>query len=109
MDLNPDAVETQATESVTPYSEEEKESLIQKGLVLDQLLQSEKFVQFMNLNYDFVRDEATKMMYVVEVPDQVAMQRAQAMIEAQTPSVVLASEKHLKALEKKQASRKKKR
>lgn len=90
------------------WTEDEKEVLIQKGLLLTQLLESDKFVQFINLNYDIVREEGTKMMYVIEVPDNVAMERVAGAMKEQAknqPSLVHATPADLKKLKKRKKRR----
>lgn len=86
------------------FTEEEKNILVQKGLLLTQLLESSKFVQFLNMNYDIMNDEETKSLFVVEVPDDVAMQRAAEIMKEQAadaPKVQPASLQDLKKLSKK--------
>ena len=75
------------------FSDEEKALLVQKGLLLEQLLQSDKFVQFFNMNYDLMSDGDTKELFLVEVPDAEAAKRAAAIIKQQmgNQSVVAAT------------------
>jgi hypothetical protein len=71
-------------EEIKPImSEEQRNLLLQQGLLMQQFLQSEKFVTFINMNYDLMRDDDTKMMYVVEVPDDVAAERAMKIMKQQ--------------------------
>ncbi len=78
-----------------PLTVQERDTLIAQGQLLQQFLQSEKFVSFVNMNYDLMRNEDSKVLYVVEVPDEVAAQRAMAIMKKQvedgprviTPSV----------------------
>ena len=90
-----------AEEIEKEWTQEEREVLIQKGLVFTQLLDSIKFKQFLELNYDFVREEESRMMYVVEVPDEVAMKRAAEAMKAAQPDLVTATPADLKRLTKK--------
>lgn len=97
---------TTSTEPSQSLTEETKNNLIQKGLVLEQLLTSGKFLQFFQMNYDLVHvdeEDGTKNLYVVEVPDDVAFQRAQDALKQQVkaaPLVVPATEADLKKLGK---------
>lgn len=80
-------------------SDEQISYLVQKGLVLEQLLQSDKFQQFFAVNYDLVKHEDNGELYVVEVPDEVAMGRASEAMKAQAaagPRVVTADNEDLK-------------
>lgn len=65
------------------FTDEEKELLIQKGLLLTQFLQSDKMVQFIDMNFDLIKEEGTKSISVVEVPDDEALRRAQVMMKEQ--------------------------
>lgn len=58
-----------------PLTEREKAELIQQGLLFQQLLQSDRFKAFFNVFYDLRKDEDTKTMYLVEVPDEISMKR----------------------------------
>lgn len=83
------------------FTEEQKNALISKGLLFEQLLQSDKFIPFFKMNYDLMKDEDTQTVYLVEVPDEVARERAMEMAKEQikdAPQVVPATPADLKEL-----------
>jgi len=86
--------ESSPPEEEIVLTEEQKLILIAQGMLLQQFLESEKFRTFVSMNYDLMRDEETKLLYVVEVPDDVAAQRALAVMKthaAEGPRVITPS------------------
>lgn len=63
-------------------TEEAQHNLIEKGLVFEQLLQSERFTEFFNYNYDLAMDEESRELSLIEVPPEEVMKRTKkAMLE----------------------------
>lgn len=80
-------------------TEEETRILTQKGLLFEQLLESGKFKQFIDMNYDIIFLQDTNTIQVVEVPDEVALERASKIMQEQqknAPRVQPASASDLK-------------
>lgn len=90
--------------SLDQLSEEDRNKLINYGLLLQQFFQSDKFRSYIELNYDIVQDPEKKHLFVVEVPDDVAHERAMKMAQAQVrqaPTIVGASKADLQRMLKK--------
>ena len=67
-----------------PLTDKERAELVGYGLIFAQLLQSERFRTFFQVNYDLVKvvddGEKTVTMHVVEVPPQLVPERMKKLI-----------------------------
>lgn len=93
--------------SLNHLSDQDKQNLMSKGLLFEQLLQSEKFQSFFRLNYDLVHtedDSGVPTLYLVEVPDSVALERAREEMKSsitKAPVIVPATEADARKITKK--------
>jgi len=82
-------------EEAQEFTEDEKKIIHNKGLLFDRLLQSERFKDFLAVNYDFMKNPETMTLVVVEVPDDVVLERARKLLseklEKNTSQVRLAT------------------
>lgn len=76
-------------------SEEDQDQLIRHGIVMEQLLHSQRFVRFFRINYDLHRlldeDEKVERWQVIEVPPEIAAERQREMLKEagkEAPSIV---------------------
>lgn len=103
MTTNTEHTEPSAEDNLSHLTEEDKNNLMSKGLLFEQLLQSEKFVSFFRMNYDLVTTDAdgTMSLYLVEVPDEVALERAREEMKLNKPKapvIVQATELDAKSM-----------
>ena len=86
-----------------PIDLDSQRNLIEKGDLLELLLQSERVVEFFKYNFDLVRNEEEKELVLIEVPPQEVMKRtkkAMMSLAQSGPRVVAPSAADIKALGK---------
>lgn len=92
---------SEGAETQADLTDEQKQILVQKGLLFEQLYQSERFQLFFAVNFDLMKDEDTQEFFLVEVPHEVAAKRQMQAIkqmqkEAQADIAVPSTEEVVK-------------
>lgn len=93
-------------EQNVPLGLNEQQELVKRGVIFTELMNSERFVQFIQCNFDFatVIDDETKSITfsVVEVPPTEVMRRVAAMTvrkDKENPQIQIASNADLKKID----------